>query len=280
MNWRLAIEHVTEYQYSGDVFASYNESRITPRRDDRQLVLDHHVDVDPTVRMMRYADYWGSDVCAFSVHERHQRLVVTGRSLVETPSPLDLSYTRDWTDVTKPEIADEFHEFLAPSHYVSADDRVRTAAVELAAGRTPRETVASVMEWTRANMVYETGATDVSTAAVDALALGRGVCQDFVHIAIAVLRAARIPARYASGYLHPDSEAEVGSTVVGQSHAWLEAWVGAWLAADPTNGAEVGPQHVLVARGRDYGDVVPLKGVFHGPPVASVDVRVSIERVA
>jgi transglutaminase-like putative cysteine protease len=68
--------------------------------------------------------------------------------------------------------------------------------------------------------------------------------------------------------------------VVGQSHAWLEAWVGMWMPADPTNGAEVGPQHVLVARGRDYGDVVPLKGVFHGPPVASVGVRVEIERVA
>ena len=280
MNWRLAVNHATEYAYEGDVFASYNESRITPRRDDRQLVLDHRVDVKPGVRMLQYTDYWGSEVCAFSVHERHQTLVVTGRSLVETPSPLDLSHTRDWPDVTKPEIADEFHEFLAPSHYVSADDRVRTTAIELAAGRTPRETVDAVMAWTRENMVYETGATDVSTTAVEALALGRGVCQDFVHIAIAVLRAAGIPARYASGYLHPDGDAEIGSTVVGQSHAWLETWVGGWLPADPTNGAEVGPQHVLVARGRDYSDVVPLKGVFHGPPVATVDVRVEIERVA
>ena len=113
-----------------------------------------------------------------------------------------------------------------------------------------------------------------------ALALGRGVCQDFVHASIAVLRAAGIPARYASGYLHPNADADIGETVVGQSHAWLEAWVGEWLAADPTNGAEVGPRHVLVAHGRDYGDVVPLKGVFHGPPGAAVGVRVAITRVA
>ena len=136
------------------------------------------------------------------------------------------------------------------------------------------------MEWTQARLTYEVGATDVSTTASEALELGRGVCQDFVHLSLALLRTAGIPARYASGYLHPQTEAETGETVVGQSHAWLEAWAGDWQAFDPTNGAEVGHRHVLVARGRDYGDVVPLKGVFHGPSNASVDVHVAITRVA
>ena len=129
-------------------------------------------------------------------------------------------------------------------------------------------------------MVYEPGATDVSTTASDAVELGRGVCQDFVHISIALLRGAGIPARYASGYLHPQSDAAIGETVVGQSHAWLEAWLGRWHAVDPTNGDDVGPRHVVVAQGRDYADVVPLKGVFHGPPEVSTEVTVAITRVA
>ena len=86
MTWRLSVEHVTEYSYSGDVLASYNEARITPRRDERQLVLDHRVETRPAVPLLRFTDYWGSEVCAFDVHERHEMLVVAGRSLVETPS--------------------------------------------------------------------------------------------------------------------------------------------------------------------------------------------------
>ena len=110
-------------------------------------------------------------------------------------------------------------------------------AAEIAAGRTPRETVEAVSAWVRESLAYEPGATDVSTNARSALELGRGVCQDFVHVALALLRAAGIPARYASGYLHPDVDAAVDAAVTGQSHAWLEAWTGSWQRIDPTNGA-------------------------------------------
>ncbi len=96
----------------------------------------------------------------------------------------------------------------------------------------------------------------------------------------ALLRAAGIPARYASGYLHPDVDAAVDAAVTGQSHAWLEAWTGSWQRVDPTSGTEVGERHVLVARGRDYADVSPLKGVYNGPAARSSEVRVTIRRVA
>ena len=110
-------------------------------------------------------------------------------------------------------------------------------------------------------MEYETGTTSVSTTAVEVLRAGRGVCQDFAHLGIAVLRAAGIPARYASGYLYPDElGGEVGETHRGESHAWLEAWLGDWHPLDPTSGSAVAERHVLVARGRDYADVAPLEG--------------------
>jgi transglutaminase-like putative cysteine protease len=287
MTWRLSVEHVTTYAYLGDVFASYNEARLTPARD-RQLVLDHRVVVSPRVSLMRYADYWGSEVCAFDVTEPHQKLVVTGRSLVETNAsrPLPTTGNATWERLNADEVRDEFHEYLTSSEFVTCEDpRLLAAARELHASDpnavvTPAAVVEAACEWTREQLVYEPGATDVHTTAAGALDVGRGVCQDFVHVALAVIRACGIPARYASGYLHPSGDAEIGDTVTGQSHAWLEAWLGDWYPVDPTSGADVGERHVLVARGRDYGDVTPLKGVFHGPPDLSVEVRVAIERVA
>lgn len=286
MTWRLSIEHVTTYAYMGDVFASYNEARLTPARD-RQLVLDHRVSVNPRVAVMRYIDYWGSEVCAFDVTEPHQRLVVTGRSLVETaPSrTLPVNGNATWERLNDDYVRDEFHEYLTSSDYVTCEDQrlidaARGLNDDLSESVTPASVVEAACEWTRANLVYEPGATDVRTTASGALDVGRGVCQDFVHVAIALLRACGIPARYASGYLHPNEDAELGDVVSGQSHAWLEAWLGDWYPVDPTSGADVGERHVLVARGRDYGDVTPLKGVFHGPPDLSVDVHVAIARVA
>jgi transglutaminase-like putative cysteine protease len=172
-------------------------------------------------------------------------------------------------------------EYLNGSGYIICDDpRVVAAAGELTGFDSPAAVVEAVSRWTREQLVYEPGATDVSTTSSEAIDVGRGVCQDFVHVAIALLRACGIPARYASGYLHPQEDATIGDSVTGESHAWLEAWIGDWYPVDPTSGADVGERHVLVARGRDYGDVAPLKGVFHGPPDLSVDVRVAIERVA
>ncbi len=281
MTCRLAIEHVTEYEYSGMVLASYNETRISPRRDDAQLVLDHRVNVMPASPMHRYVDYWGSEVCAFDVHEPHNRLVVTGMSLVETGRPRSIDEPVDWARLHSGELSDELYEFTSASSYVDPNAMVEAAADEITrSAATPLDAVYDALGWTRDQLAYSTGATDVSTTATEALALGRGVCQDFAHLALAVLRTIGIPARYASGYLHPQADAGVGETVVGESHAWLEAWIGEWHSFDPTNLDEVGPRHVLVARGRDYADVVPLKGVFHGPPSASHTARVAITRVA
>jgi transglutaminase-like putative cysteine protease len=100
------------------------------------------------------------------------------------------------------------------------------------------------------------------------------------HVTVALLRTAGVPARYVSGYLHADPSAEPGEAAAGQSHAWVEYWAGAWLPCDPTSGAPVGERHVVVARGRDYNDVPPLKGIYHGPPDSTLDVSVEVTRLA
>jgi transglutaminase-like putative cysteine protease len=115
---------------------------------------------------------------------------------------------------------------------------------------------------------------------VDAWQAGEGVCQDYAHLTLAMLRAVGVPARYVSGYLHTKPDAGVGETVVGESHAWIEAWTGGWWGFDPTNDLPIGHRHVWVATGRDYGDVSPLKGIYSGGAATAIEVTVHMTRLA
>jgi transglutaminase-like putative cysteine protease len=130
----------------------------------------------------------------------------------------------------------------------------------------------------RGRMLYTTGSTNVSTTASEAWAAGSGVCQDFTHAMLSLLRSCGIPARYVSGYLHTEEEA-LAETVRGESHAWVEVWNGGWEGLDPTNDRTVGSAHVLVARGRDYADVPPLKGIYAGGASQGLGVDVDITQL-
>jgi transglutaminase-like putative cysteine protease len=114
--------------------------------------------------------------------------------------------------------------------------------------------------------------------AAPALAEGRGLCQDFAHLTIALLRCVGIPVRYVSGYLHPRPSAVIGESITGESHAWVEWWLGAWYSSDPTNDSVPGPGHIVVARGRDYDDVTPLRGIYDGGDGESLGVSVEVIR--
>ena len=280
MTWRIKIAHRSGYRYRGEVASSYNEARITPLSTHRQVVLDAAVTVAPSASVYRYWDYWGTLVDAFEVHEPHSELVVTGTSVVETSGPVEISEPASWADLARPELRDEFAELLEATAYAPISEETAEAARELASGHAPMEACQAAVEWTRSRLTYEAGATTVKTAASEALRRGRGVCQDFAHVTLALLRAMGVPARYTSGYLHPNRNAEVGTAVSGQSHAWLEAWVGDWLPLDPTNGAAVGERHVVVGRARDYADVCPLKGIYHGGPAKALQVTVELTRQA
>ena len=128
-------------------------------------------------------------------------------------------------------------------------------------------------------MTYEQGVTQVHTSALDALASGRGVCQDYAHLTLVLLRSLGVPARYVSGYFHPTENAPIGAAVTGQSHAWVEAFTGEWWGYDPTNDLPIGERHVIVARGRDYADVAPIRGLYAGGASSSVSVDVNVTRL-
>lgn len=283
MTWRLAVRHVTGYSYPRDVVASYNEARMTPLSTGRQLTVAASLEVKPRARLSRYWDYWGSMVHAFDLHSPHKELVVTASSVVETLPAVDAGDERDagWDVLDSVKVRDAFYEYLAPTRTVPFDADLQDVAGELR-GRTtePHDGIALAVDWVRSQMVYERGTTSASTSAVEAWHAGRGVCQDLVHLTLAVLRGMGIPGRYCSGYFHPRSTAEVSETVTGESHAWAEAWTGAWTPFDPTNDVPVGERHVLVGRARDYTDVAPLTGVYSGAPSSTPNVSVELTRQA
>ncbi len=199
---------------------------------------------------------------------------------VETALPRPRPEGVGWSDVREPGVLDRFAELLVPSRYVRAEPELDELGQSLRAGKSPVEAGFRAAEWTHEALTYERGATHVRTSSADARAAGKGVCQDFAHLTLALLRAIGLPARYVSGYLHPRPDAVIGEPVTGESHAWVEFWAGAWVAVDPTSLAEVGPRHVLLARGRDYADVRPLSGVYSGPPAEEFGVEVRVTRLA
>ena len=280
MTWRIKIAHHSGYRYAGEVRSSYNEARITPLSTHRQMVLDAAVTVSPRASVYRYWDYWGTLVDAFEVDEPHTELAVTGTSVVETMAPVELDDPAGWEQLARPEVRDEFAELLESTTYAPITEEMSEAAGELSSGKEPLEACHAAVDWIRSRLKYESGATTVKTPASEALRRGGGVCQDFAHVGLALLRAMGIPARYTSGYLHPDRNADLGTSINGQSHAWVEAWIGDWLPLDPTNGAPVGERHVVVGRARDYADVCPLKGIYHGGPAKAMKVTVQLTRQA
>lgn len=278
MSWRIAVRHRTGYQYGSPARASYNEVRMTPATTAGQHLLTSRLDIRPDARPMRYLDYWGTQVHAFDVHVPHTELVVTATSVVETRSPAELP-DAGWDTLADPVVRDRFSELLAPSKYVIAEAAVDAVARELRSAGSPVQTGQAAVRWVHDTLDYVRGATSVGTTSAEARDLGQGVCQDFSHLALAVLRSAGLPARYVSGYLHPRRDAELDERVAAESHAWVEFWAGDWVSLDPSNLSEVAERHVLIARGRDYADVRPLAGIYSGPATESLGVSVELTRL-
>jgi transglutaminase-like putative cysteine protease len=278
---RIRIVHRTGFTYEQPATASYNEARMLPHSGGEQFVLQAGLDIRPGATQHSYLDYWGTRVSTFEVLTPHRELSVTATSLVEVrPSPLHRTEL-DWAELAG---AAQGTVTLVEASTLSAattpPSEVAALAGEIAAEGAPvGETALEICRAVGSSMEYVRGVTGVHSTAAEAWGERKGVCQDIAHVALGALRSVGIPARYVSGYLHPDAGAAVGQTVLGESHAWVEWFAGEWRGYDPTNLAEVGELHVLVGRGRDYSDVSPLRGVYAGPGASELFVSVEITRV-
>jgi len=275
-SWRLAIAHTTTYRYSNHVRASFNEVRVVPMSNARQSALETRMMTNPVAPLYQYEDYWGTHVVAFDVAGAHDQLRVGASALVET-SPVPELPRAGWKEVAG--ARSRFAEFSNASLHTAWDDEMALAAEGLWRAD-PVDTVEAVTGFVGDALEYAPGTTGVHTSAVEVWRTSQGVCQDFSHVSLALLRSLGIPARYVSGYLHPEEGAALGREAIGESHAWVEAWTGDWWGIDPTNGVQAGPRHVVVAHGRDYADVPPVKGIYAGTAEDDLTVEVRITRVA
>jgi transglutaminase-like putative cysteine protease len=278
---RLRIQHRTGYRYASPVVSSFNEVRMTPMDDDGQMLISHELRVEPRAAVLVYTDYWGARVESFDTHEPHDVLEVISTSTVDTAYGFYKAPGATWEDLATEKVLDRWCEYLTTSSYVddALEDESRSDLVrQLRDQATPRDAVMLCNEMVRDRIAYASGSTTVSTTASEAWAAGSGVCQDYTHAMLSLLRSAGVPARYVSGYLHTEEDA-LGETVRGESHAWVEVWNGGWEGLDPTNNRAVGSAHVLVARGRDYADVPPLKGIYAGGASQGLGVDVEITQL-
>lgn len=285
---KFDIRNRTVFTYTGAVVESQNELRACPITDDCQRLLDYRVSVSPGARVFSHVDYWGTRVDSFGIRRPHATMEIIAEASVETrPRPLPTAAPR-FEALERADFVDTYFEYLQPGPHTEFGEGVTAAALrqrELA-GPDVVGVVLAVHRFVGATLTYTVGATQVGTPVEDVLAGGAGVCQDYAHLAVAMCRSLGIPARYVSGYLFTDDDAQGDApehdAVTVQTHAWFEAAVPGWgwLALDPTNGQTVGERHVSIGHGRSYDDVQPLRGVFLGPADSQVQPTVEIRRVA
>jgi transglutaminase-like putative cysteine protease len=275
----IEIRHRTRFAYSDEIPTSYNEARVIPAHLPRQRVLTSAVDIVPVTWRTNYVDYWDTRVTAFEVLRPHRSLTVTATSRVEVMPESQPWQAPGWTELRGPVLTDRLAEYLENTPATEPAEELAEFAREAAQRHEPSETARLICSHLHDSVRYVPGATTVHTPAVHAWQERSGVCQDFAHLAIGALRSVGIPARYVSGYLHPDRGSDIGQTVRGESHAWVEWWAGDWLGYDPTNDSVVADHHVVVARAREYTDVMPLKGIFTGAH-SELSVTVDVTQVA
>ena len=283
---RLKIDHITRYTYEGTVSRSHNEARMTPVSDDEQHVITAELAVKPSsASIHNYVDYFGTRVADFDVPHRHTVLEVRSSATVDVDrsAAAETDVERvGWKQLRDPHLLDTQAEYIAPTSLTAAGEELKAVAEQVReTAETPDAAAREILRRIAERVAYESGVTGVHTDADAVWSDAKGVCQDLSHVAIALLRELGIPARYVSGYIHPDEDAGIGQTVAGESHAWVEWWDGDWRAYDPTNHKALDDSHVKVGHGRDYRDVPPLKGMLTGgSSTESLDVTVEITRVS
>jgi transglutaminase-like putative cysteine protease len=244
--------------------------------------LESDIAIDPMTWSYRYADYWGTEVRVFEANGPHRSLDVRATSLVEIdasrrPRPSDLG----WVDLRDPTVRDDFVEYLTQRPATEPPTDIADLADSIAADNPPAAAARLISEAVHESMTYTSGVTEVQTTAAEAWDARRGVCQDYAHLVVGALRHVGMPARYVSGYLYPSGQPQIGDTSLGESHAWVEWWLGEWAAHDPTNLAEVAERHIMIGTGRDYRDVPPIKGIVAGPHnTVGLGVTVELTRLA
>jgi len=301
------VSHKTLYSYADEVVSSHNEAHLLPRPLATQSSRGVQLRIDPTPdSVCWHRDYFGNDVVFFALQAPHRELAIRteGEVVVEPASPFDPARSLPWELVVESlrrergaETLEAF-EYVFDSPFVAASEVLAEyARPSFPPGRRLAEALVDFSHRIHAEFHYDPGATTLDTPVEEALRERHGVCQDYAHVMIGGLRSLGLPARYVSGYLGsrptpPPGRRKSGSRSGGKaapeligaeaSHAWVAAWcpILGWIEVDPTNDLVPSDRHVVLAWGRDYDDVSPVKGVTLGGGSHTVEVSVEVKPVA
>lgn len=285
---RYQVIHTTAYGYDRTVSVSQHLMRLTPRRLARQQCLEHQFDITPAPDYLAtHEDYYGNPTSFLSLESAHAALSITASSTVDVTAPHlpDPGVTPPWDEPVEVSgglsgLTPEAAEFAVASPLIPIADAFRDyAAPSFPSGRPILEAILALVHQIHQDFQFDSAATAVTTPVTDVLRLGRGVCQDFAHLALACLRSLGLPCRYVSGYLEtlppPGCRRLQGADA---SHAWIAAFCPgyAWIDVDPTNDLLVTDRHITLAWGRDFSDVSPIRGVLVGSGNHRLSVAVDV----
>lgn len=276
---KFKIRHITKYSYQVPVRDSANQIILYPIKDNFQDVLHHHILVSGDVPVETHFDYFGNKVGTFTHSKPHTDLVIDSQVVVFT-KPRDLpddSLPADtqWEEIKKISSQYQFIDFLRHEAVAKSDEIDAVVDREHQKIQTPLAIAQQLCLYVYKNFTYKKGITTVESTFDEVWKIKTGVCQDFAHVLLSLLRLSDIPARYVSGYICPNKSGMRGE---GATHAWVEAYIPfyGWLGFDPTNNCVVNETHVRLAVGRNFSDCSPVKGTYRGTSEHTLEVAVSV----
>ena len=276
---RFKIHHITKYSYEVPVRDSANQVMLYPIKDQYQDVLNQELAITGEPYIDTYVDYYGNEVGSFMHADPHYELLIDSKIEIVTrtrPFPPDIQTKEEqWEYLHNLRAAVPYIDFLKVERFSAITDVANLAHKEQSRSLTPLEAGKKLTEYVYENFQYIKGVTSVESTIDEVWNLKAGVCQDFAHILLVMLRMINIPSRYVSGYVCPDRNGMRGE---GATHAWVEAYIPfyGWLGLDPTNNCITSDMHVRLAVGRSFIDCSPVRGTYKGTSNHKLEVGVSV----
>lgn len=276
---KFKIRHITKYSYQVPVRDSANQIILYPIKDSYQDVLHHHIMVSGDVPIETHYDYFGNTVGTFTHSKPHTDLVIDSQVIVVTkPRELpndSMAADGQWEELKKISSQYQFLDFLRYETVEESPEILAVIGNERKKTQTPVVSAQRLCSYVFNTFTYKKGITTVESTFDEVWKIKTGVCQDFAHVLLSLLKMIDIPARYVSGYICPNKNGMRGE---GATHAWVEAYIPfyGWLGFDPTNNCVVNETHVRLAVGRNFSDCSPVKGTYRGTSEHTLEVAVSV----
>jgi len=277
------IRHTTTYNYNGDVFNNRNVIKLYPREHKYQQVLSHNLYITAAPLVTTDLDAFGNTFGVFTILINHRELRISSDLIISMlPQNVEEEVkktNRSWAELDSLRTDHSFAQFLNDKNYIGPAGINEVVNSFNVRSKDPFDVIRQFNHYIFTNFKYAPNVTTVTTTLAEAWNLKAGICQDFAHLLIAMLKQANIPARYVSGYICPNKNGLIGD---GASHAWVEAFLPnyGWVGIDPTNDCLAEDKHVRIAVGRNYNDICPVKGAYTGnSSVQDMNVSVSVSYV-